>query len=171
MDAVPATDDLLITADGYERLCTELERLRSEGRRDMTERLRQARADGQADDNPALFDAFEEQAQLERRIALLEEGLLAATISAPNGVGSAGIGSSVSLRDLETGEVVELQLVGVLESNAGGGRVSVDAPVGRALLGAAAGEVVHVAAPRRELRFEHALDVTDHRQRFHQLRS
>lgn len=154
MNAVPATDDLLITADGYERLRSELEQLRSEGRRDMSERLREARDDGHPDDNPALFEAFEQQAQLERRIALLEERLAAARIAEPNGDGRVGIGSSVSLRDLETGEVVELELVGALESNAAQGRVSVDAPVGRALIGAAAGAVVQVAGPRRELRFE-----------------
>ena len=105
MRAVPAADDLLITAEGYERLCSELESLRSEGRRVMSERLREARADGHLEDNPALFDVLDEQAQLERRIAMLETRLAAARIAKPNGDGSAGIGSSVRLRDLETSEL------------------------------------------------------------------
>jgi transcription elongation factor GreA len=154
VSAVPAADDLLVTAEGYERLCSELESLRSVGRRVMSERLREARADGHPEDNPALFDVLEEHAQLERRIATLEARLAAARIAEPNGDGSAGIGSSVRLRDLETRELVEYEVVGAIEGNVGQGRVSIEAPVGRALLGAAAGDIVTVACPRGELRFE-----------------
>ena len=154
MSVAPAFDDLLVTARGYERLRLELETLRGEGRRAMSERLREARADGPLEDNPALFDLLEEQAQLERRIATLEARLAAARIAEPNGDGSAGIGSSVRLRDLETNELVEYEVVGAIEGNVGQGRVSLEAPVGRALLGAAAGDIVTVACPRGELRFE-----------------
>ena len=111
-------------------------------------------ADGSLDENPGLFDTLAEQAQLERRVALLEERLAAAQIAEPNGDGSADVGSFVLLRDLETGELVEFELVGALEGDAAQGRVSVDAPVGQALVGAAAGEVVSVRCPRREIRFE-----------------
>lgn len=159
MIAAPAVDDLRVTAEGYERLCRELETLRSEGRRAMSERLREARADGHLDDNPALFDLLEEQAQLERRIATLEARLAAARIAEPNADGSAGIGSSLRLRDLATSELVEYELVGAIESDIGRGRVSIEAPVGRALLGVAAGDVVTVACPRGELRLE-VVDVT-----------
>jgi transcription elongation factor GreA len=154
VNAAPAVDDLQVTAKGYDRLCTELERLRSDGRRAMSERLREARADGHLENNPVLFDVLEEQAQLERRITTLEAQLAAARIAEPNGDGSAGIGSSVRLRDLETSELVEYELVGAIEGNGGQGRVSVEAPVGRALLGAADGDVVTVACPRGELRLE-----------------
>jgi transcription elongation factor GreA len=157
--AASALDDLLVTAEGYELLCSELETLRSEGRRAMSERLREARADGHLEDNLALFDLLEEQAQLERRVAALEARLAAARIAEPNGDGSAGIGSSVRLRDLETSELVEYELVGAIEGNVGQGRVSIEAPVGRALLGAAAGDVVTVACPLGELRLE-VVDVT-----------
>jgi transcription elongation GreA/GreB family factor len=46
VNAAPAVDELLVTAEGYERLCSELQSLRSEGRRAMSERLREARTDG-----------------------------------------------------------------------------------------------------------------------------
>lgn len=143
-----------VTAEGYERLCSELESLRTAGRQAMSERLREARADGHLEDNPALFDVLEEQAQLERRIATLEARLAAARIAEPNGDGSIGIGSFVRLRDLETSELVEHALVGAIEGDIAQGRVSVEAPVGRALLGAAAGDIVTVACPRGELRLE-----------------
>ena len=154
MTAAPAVDDLLITAQGYEQLRSELETLRTDGRLDMSDRLREARTDGHLDDNPALFDALEEQAQLERRIAVLEGRLAAARIAVPTDDGSAGIGSCVRLRDLATNEVVEYELVGATEANVDQGRVSVHAPVGRSLVGAAAGDVVSVDCPRGELRFE-----------------
>jgi transcription elongation factor GreA len=154
VSATPALHELLVTAAGYERLSAELESLRTEGRQAMTERLREARANGSLEDYPALFDMLEEQAELERRIATLETRLAAARIAEPNGDGSAGIGSSVRLRDLETNEVVEYELVGAIEGNASQGRVSIEAPVGRALLGADAGDSVTVACPRGELRFD-----------------
>jgi transcription elongation factor GreA len=154
MSAEPAVDDVLVTAEGYERLSSELESLRSDGRRALSERLSAARADGHLEDNPALFDVLEEQLQLERRIATLEARLAAARVAEPNGDGSAGIGSSVRLRDLETGEPFDCQLVGAIEGNVGERRVSVEAPVGRAVLGASAGDIVTVASPRGELRFE-----------------
>jgi transcription elongation factor GreA len=154
VNAAAAVDDLLVTAEGYDRLCSELETLRTEGRQAMSERLREARADGHLEDNPALFDLLEEQAQLERRIATLAARLAVARIAEPNGDGSAGIGSSVRLRDLETGELSGYEVVGAIEGNVGQGRVSIEAPVGRALAGAAAGDVVTVACPRGELRFE-----------------
>ena len=154
MSAELAVDDVLITAEGYERLSSELESLRSDGRRAMRERLWEARADGHFEDNPALFDVLEEQLQLERRIATLEARLAGARVAEPNVDGCAVIGSSVRLRDLETSEPFDCELVGAIEGNVGEGRVSVEAPVGRAVLGAAAGDIVTVACPGGELRFE-----------------
>ena len=154
MSSLPAVDVMLVTAEGYDRLWGELETLRTEGRRAVNERLREARADGHLDDNPGLFDVLEDQAQLERRIATLDARLAAARVAEPNGDASAGIGSCVLLRDLETSELVEYELVGPIEADVGEGRLSVDAPVGRALLGAAAGATVAVACPRGELRFQ-----------------
>jgi transcription elongation factor GreA len=128
LSATTAAEDLLVTAVGYERFRSELEMLRTEGRRAMSEQLREARADGQLEDDPALFDLLEEQAHLKRRIAGLEARLAAARIAEPNRDGRAGIGSSVLLRDLETNERVEYALVGAIEAEIGQGRVSIDAP-------------------------------------------
>jgi transcription elongation GreA/GreB family factor len=86
VSAFPATEleyGLLITADGYEQLCIELEMLRTDARRELSERLREARQDGDLADNPALLDLLEEQAQLERRISMLEGQVAAAQIAAP----------------------------------------------------------------------------------------
>jgi transcription elongation factor GreA len=154
MSAAPVFDDSLITAEGYERLSSELELLRTVTRREVSARLREARAAGHFDDNPALLEALEEQAQIEHRISVLEVRLAAARIAEPAPNGRAGVGSTVRLRDLETDELSEYELVGAMEGNASLGRVSIDAPMGRSVLGAAVGDIVCVNCPRGELRFE-----------------
>jgi transcription elongation GreA/GreB family factor len=68
--------------------------------------------------------------------------------------GSAGIGSRVRVRYADSGQLAEYELVGPIESDVGSGRVSVGAPVGRALVGARRGEHVSVEAPRGSLRLE-----------------
>ena len=139
--------DVLVTADGYKRLCAELETLRTVRRAALTEQLRDAREDSDPD-NPVLFDLLEEQAQLEGRISLLEAQVAAAQVVRPAGDGSAGIGSCVRVRHCDSGDVAEYDLVGPIESDVGNGRVSVGAPVGRALLGRVGGDTVVVETPR-----------------------
>ncbi len=143
-----------ITAEGFERLQRELLALSGEGRRELVERLRDARSDGDVADNPALLDLLDEHAQLERRIALLESQLASVRVVTPARSGVADVGTHVAVRDTETGEVAEYQLVGAVEVDVGNGRVSVDAPVGRALLGAQKGDLVEVDVPRGTIRLE-----------------
>jgi transcription elongation factor GreA len=148
-----ADETVLISADGYERRSRELDALRDESRRELGERLREARQDGDLDDNPALQELLEEQAQLERRIALLEAQLSLAKIVAPATDGRAGIGSVVRVRDHD-GDTFEYELVGPLESDPDNGRVSIVAPLGEALVSRRAGARVEVAAPTGRLPLE-----------------
>jgi transcription elongation factor GreA len=150
MSATPAPhveDDVLVTADGYKRLCAELEALRTVRRAALTEQLRQAHEDSDPD-NPLLFDLLEEQAQLEGRISLLEAQVAAAQVVRHAADGSAGIGSCVRVRHCDSGDIAEYDLVGPIESDVGNGRVSVGAPVGRALVGRVSGDTVVVETPR-----------------------
>jgi transcription elongation factor GreA len=144
---------MFISAQGYEQRSRELDVLRNEARRELSERLREARQDGDLADNPALNDLLEEQAQLELRIATLEAQLAAAEIVAPSLGDRAGIGSVVAVRD-DGDATFEYELVGPLESDIGNGRVSIEAPVGRALVGRRAGERVAVTTPRGRLALE-----------------
>jgi transcription elongation factor GreA len=150
--SVPTNVDetLLISADGYEQRCRELDALRNEARRELSERLREARLDGDLADNPALQELLEAQAQLERRIALLKAQLAVAEIVAFVADGRAGIGSVVRVRDGD-GATFEYELVGPLESDVGNGRVSTGAPVGQALFGQRVGARVDVTTPRGPL--------------------
>jgi transcription elongation factor GreA len=145
---------VLISAAGHVRLSRELDTLRIDARRELTERLRAAREDGDLEDNPVLGDLLEEQSQLEQRISLLEARLRSAEIVAPVDDGRAGIGTLVRVRDLVADSTHEYELVGALESDVGRGRVSVEAPVGRALVGRLPGERLDVDTPRGVIELE-----------------
>lgn len=146
----------VITRDGLARLSEELERLRTHGRRAVAERLASAaRSQASADENADYSDAREEQAFLEHRIALLEERLRDAEPVDPRpGNGLVDVGERVRLRELESGERVEIELVGPFESDAAAGRISIASPLGRAIVGRRRGEIAEVDAPRGRLRFE-----------------
>jgi transcription elongation factor GreA len=156
MTASPAPrvdDDVLVTADGYKRLRAELETLRAVRRAELAEQLRETREDGDPD-NPLLFDLLEERAQLESRIVLLEGQIAAAQVVRHASDGSAGIGSCVRVRHCDSGDVARYELVGPIEAGGGNGRVSVGAPVGRALLGRMGGDTVVVETPRGPRKLE-----------------
>jgi transcription elongation factor GreA len=142
-----------MSAEGYAQRSRELDVLRTAGRRELSEQLREARWDGDDADNPILQDLLEEQVQLERRIALLEAWLTVAEVVEPSADGRAEIGSVVRVRD-PRGETSEYELVGPLESDLGKRRVSIAAPVGQALAGQRPGTTVEVAAPRGPLVLE-----------------
>jgi transcription elongation factor GreA len=144
--AMNADEALPISADGYAQRRGELDRLRNQARRELAEYLREAREEGDLADNLALQDLLEEQAQLERRIALLDAQLAAAEIVSPATDGRAGIGSVVRVRD-GAGATHEYELVGPLEADVDSGRVSIAAPVGRALVGLRVGARADVTAP------------------------
>ena len=160
MTTLPVNVDttVLISAAGYARISRELETLRTDARRALTERLREAREDGDLDANPALGDLLEEQAQLEQRISRLEARVRSAEIVEPAADGRAGIGTLVSVHDFAAGSAHEYELVGAFESDVARGRVSVAAPVGRALVGRRPGDRLDVETPRGVLELE-VLDV------------
>jgi transcription elongation factor GreA len=145
-------NETVITREGRERLGEELERLTTEGRRAVAERLRVAAAsEANAAENADYLGAREEQAQLERRIALLEEKLRAARLVEPRpGNGRIDVGERVLLRDLDSGERLELELVGPLEADPSEGRISVASPLGKAIVGLRRNQIAVVDAPRGE---------------------
>jgi transcription elongation factor GreA len=148
--------ELMITSEGFERLSKELDRLKSEERRRVADRLRGAKT-GEANlaQNTEYLDAREEKIQLEQRIALLQERLRGSRIVAPRlGNGRVDPGERVRVREVASGRSLELELVGQLEADVGAGRVSVASPLGRALVGLRKGEIAHVVAPRGRFRFE-----------------
>lgn len=148
--------EALITHDGMARLVQELEHLTTAARRKMAERIRDAvSTDANPAENADYHEAREEQAQLERRIALLRERIAYARPVEPDAEnGAVDVGERVRLHDLDTGEKVEYELVGSVEADPLAARISVASPLGQALLGRRRGEVVVAEAPKGKLRFK-----------------
>ena len=148
--------ETMITPGGLARLTDELERLKTTGRDEVTERIRQAFAtDADPTANADYLAAREEQALLEARIARLEQRLGAAHVAEPDaGNGVVDVGERVRLRDLDTGARVVYELVGSLEGDPEAGRISAESPLGRALIGRRKGEVALVEAPKGRLQFK-----------------
>jgi transcription elongation factor GreA len=144
-----------ITREGLARLTEDLERLSYSGRREVAERIRDALStDANSVENADYHSAREEHALLERRIAILQERISSAQLVEPDpSNGTVDVGERVLLRDLDTGEQVEFELVGSFESNPFEGRISVASPLGEALLGRRQGEIAIVDAPKGEMRF------------------
>jgi len=128
---------VLITRDGLARLTEELDRL--------TTRTR----------NADYRHARDEQALLERRIAVLHAQIAAAQPVDPDASnGTVDIGERVRLRELRTGRTLEYTVVGSLEADPLARRISAASPLGKALLGQPRGAVVTAETPRGRRRFE-----------------
>jgi transcription elongation factor GreA len=139
-----------MTGAGFAQATEMLEHLKTTGRREIADRMRHAiTTETNAAENAEFLDAREDQALLERKIAQLEQRLATAEVAEPNGAnGVIDLGERVRLHDLETGERLEYELVGSLESDPAAGRISAASPIGRALLGRRKGEVVVAEVPR-----------------------
>jgi len=148
--------EIPITHAGLTRFTEELERLKTDGRREMGERIRQAvSTDADATANSDYLAAREEQERLEAKIARLEQRLAAARVMRPRSGGDrVGFGGQVRVRDVDTGTAHDYELVGPLESDPHTGRISNESPLGRALLGRRCGEIALVDTPRGQFRYE-----------------
>ena len=143
-----ASDRVPMTANGYQALKEELKQLKSVERPNISKAIEEARAHGDLSENAEYHAAKEEQGHLEGRIARLRAQLNAATVvDAPAATGMASVGSNVTIRYVPGDETESYQLVGSAEADATAGRLSVESPFGRALLGAKAGDQVTVQTP------------------------
>jgi transcription elongation factor GreA len=148
--------DVILTQDGYDKLKATIEELETTKRREVADRIREAREFGDISENSEYDDAKNEQALVESRIARLKEQLRAArvidTSDIPKDVVS--IGSKVKVKDLDDGDTVEYQIVGSAEADPSAKRLSNESPVGRAVLGHKKGDVIEVAVPAGALRLQ-----------------
>ena len=148
---------VLLTAAGATRLREELERLKHAVRPRALADLAEARKRGDPAENSEYPNAAAKLDLVENRIAELEGNLAAAQIVDPRKTdarGRAVFGATVTLREEETGREVAYQIVGEGEADIRAGRLSVHSPLGRALIGARAGDDVTVDAPAGEQRYE-----------------
>ncbi len=138
-----------ITRIGYHRLLRDLLILRRDVRPAVLEELQEARAFGVRLDNQQYLAARERHVVLQRRILELEQKLAGCEIVVGRRViiKQAGFGAVIRIRNVDTGETASYELVGPYESDVSDGKLSIDSPVGRCLLGRREGEEVTVYAP------------------------
>jgi transcription elongation factor GreA len=141
-------DGYAITREGLDALRAELHRLETEARAEIAGRIRTAREWGDLKENAEYHAAKEEQAHLETRILKLQDRLRNANVTeAATEADVVGFGSTVEVRDETSGRSATYTLVGAAEASASDGRLSIESPVARALIGARAGEAVEVSTP------------------------
>ena len=140
----------LMTPEGLDRLKEELETLQTVRRREVAERIKEAREFGDITENSEYDDAKNEQAMLESKIAQLEERVRRATVIDASEIDtrSVGVGVKVHVKDEKSGDSKKFQIVGSAESNMADGKLSHESPIGRALMGHKRGDVVEVEVPR-----------------------
>ncbi len=148
--------EVILTLDGLNKLEAELNQLKTIKRREIAERIKQAIGFGDISENSEYEDAKNEQAFVEGRILTLEKMLRRARVidEAEIVTDVVSLGSKVLLKDLEEGAELEFIVVGTAEADPRSGKISVESPVGRAILGQANGQVVEVKVPAGKLQYQ-----------------
>jgi len=139
-----------LTKHGAELLKQELHRLKTKERHEIIAAIAEARSHGDLSENAEYDAAKERQSFTEGRIADLEGKLGSAQIIDPSTLDAEGrvvFGATVALEDLESGQKVRYQIVGVDEADLKESKVSITSPIARAMIGRYAGDVVEVHAP------------------------
>ena len=144
-----------LTQQGYAELEAELAALQSK-RPQAIEEIRRAAADKDFRENVPLQAAREQRGQLEGRIMELEETLKSAVVidEKQKGALTIGIGDSVILRDLDSGEELRYTLVSPSEVDPTRGKISSASPIGKAIMGKGRGETVEITAPAGKLHYQ-----------------
>lgn len=137
--------EVLLTPEGLKKLESELDDLKSIKRREVAARIGAALDFGDISENSEYDDAKNEQAFIEGRILTLERLLRnARVIEADEDETIVSLGKRIMLKDLETSDVFEYQLVGSAEADPSEAKISNESPVGQAIMGKPPGTIVQV---------------------------
>ena len=144
------TRQSVITQEGLEKLKEEIEQLSTVKRREVAERIKEAREFGDIAENAEYDDAKNEQALLEQRIAQLEERLRRSTVIDGKDIdtNAVGVGTMVHVKDQKSGDSQKFHIVGSTEANPVEHKLSNESPIGQALMGHKRNDVVTVDVPR-----------------------
>jgi len=147
---------IILSQKKYDELLKELEYLKNTRRRELSREIAVAREKGDITENAEYDAAKEAQGLLEKRIAELEDKLSRATVMENIDIASdkAYIGATVKLKDLDSGEEVSYTLVSQEEANFAEGKISIESPIGKALLGHKKGDKVDIQIPAGTLKYK-----------------
>lgn len=143
-------DTVMMTQNGYDKLKTELIKLRSDGRADISKQLEEARSFGDLSENAEYAAAKDAQAKLESRIQWLEYQLSKAKIIDSSDIDSSRVtlGTTVTIQDRGNSKIFNYTIVGSEESDPKENKISSASPVGQAVLGKFVNEEVDVKVPK-----------------------
>ena len=146
----------LITYEGLRVLEEELQDLKVNRRREIADKIKVAREQGDLSENAEYDAAKDEQRDIEARIDEIENILKSVEVVDEDDIDAkkVSIGSRVKIRDLETKEDMEITIVGPTESNSLEGRISNDSPIGAALMGKERNNKVTVMTPGGEISYK-----------------
>ena len=138
-----------MTAGGFRALEDEINHLKSVERPEVIKAIAEARAHGDLSENAEYHAAKERQSFIEGRVIELEDMIGRADVIDVSKLSGKTIkfGATVTLVDEDTDEERKYQIVGDMEADAKGGRISISSPISRALIGKTVGDTVEVAAP------------------------
>ena len=141
--------EILLTEEGYKKMEAELEKLKTETRAEIAERIKVALGFGDLSENSEYDEAKNAQAENEDKIAELEAILRFAKIIDDSEIDTkkVQVGNTVKVLDMEFDEEVEYTIVGTTEADITQNKISNESPIGSALLGAKKNQVVEVQVP------------------------
>lgn len=145
-----------LTAEAYKKLKEELEYLRKVKRKEIAQRVQEAKELGDLSENADYQKAKEDQAALESRIIELEEFLKRAVIIQPKKTDRVEIGSIIEVENLSqsTSKKQVFTIVGSHEAQPLEGRISNESPLGKAFLGKKVGEIADVETPKGKVQYK-----------------
>lgn len=145
-----------MSREGFEKLQQELDELITKKRKEVAQKLKEARSYGDLSENAEYDEAKNEQAILEAQIAELQHTIDNAEVvdDASISVDEIGMSSVVTLKRLDNNKVQTFTIVGTNHANVKEGKISDESPIGKAAMKKKVGDVFTVNAPAGELKFE-----------------
>ena len=146
----------ILTYEGLKKLEDELENLKVVRRKEVSQKIKEAREQGDLSETAEYDAAKDEQRDIEARIEELEKILKNAEVVVEEeaDLDKVSIGCSVKILDCEFDEELEYKIVGSTEANSLKGKISNESPVGKALLGKKVGDTVTVETPAGEFSYK-----------------
>lgn len=146
----------ILTYEGLRKYEDELHELKVVKRKEVAQKIKEAREQGDLSENAEYDAAKDEQRDIEARIEELEKILKNAEVVVEDDVNldKVSIGCKVTILDLEFDEELEYKIVGSSEANSLKGKISNESPVGKALLGSSVGDIVKVDTQMGEVSYK-----------------
>lgn len=149
------SDQITITQSGFEELQQEILELKTVKMPKVIERISNAREQGDLSENADYHSARDERDMLQARINDIEEILMNAKVTASvKSTGSVALGSIVTLEIVGKGKKITYQMSGEYESNPAEGKISIESPVGKALLKKSKGDTAEVKTPAGQVTYK-----------------